>query len=225
MATHVVIEIRVDLGTGPLLGEQPTRPRPKPDLRIAAVVLTPRPVKPHIHERPPHPLLTCRGPAHVVEAECHSASLEHSHDIVRVPTRIAKLQNVAESCWKRLQELLQTFTVELPSRRQLIEDGAKMFSKDVHATEQSIERLGGIFQLLHVCEKATRLDAVKEALRRARRPGAEGAPFGKTVERVVDFEGVDPFMSDVLTLGVPDTDGAVILLAPDTEVPLGGKVF
>jgi tRNA-binding protein len=32
-------------------------------------------------------------------------------------------------------------------------------------------------------------------------------------------------MSDVLTLGVADNDGAVILLAPDSEVPLGGKVF
>ena len=36
---------------------------------------------------------------------------------------------------------------------------------------------------------------------------------------------IGPFMSDVLTLGVADNDGAVILLAPDSEVPLGGKVF
>ena len=36
---------------------------------------------------------------------------------------------------------------------------------------------------------------------------------------------IGPFMSDVLTLGLPDSDGAVILLAPDSEVPLGGKVF
>ncbi len=32
------------------------------------------------------------------------------------------------------------------------------------------------------------------------------------------------FMSEVLTLDVPDMQGAVILLAPDSEVPLGGKV-
>jgi len=36
---------------------------------------------------------------------------------------------------------------------------------------------------------------------------------------------IGPFMSDVLTLGVPDHEGAVILLAPHSEVPLGGKVF
>jgi tRNA-binding protein len=32
-------------------------------------------------------------------------------------------------------------------------------------------------------------------------------------------------MSEVLTLGLPDMNGAVVLLAPDAEVPLGGKVF
>lgn len=50
---------------------------------------------------------------------------------------------------------------------------------------------------------------------------------GRLVIAVMNFppRQIGPFMSDVLTLGVPDTDGAVILLAPDTEVPLGGKVF
>ena len=44
---------------------------------------------------------------------------------------------------------------------------------------------------------------------------------------VVNFppRQIGPFMSDVLTLGVPDSNGAVILLAPDAEVPLGGRVF
>ncbi len=32
-------------------------------------------------------------------------------------------------------------------------------------------------------------------------------------------------MSEVLTLGVPDADGAVVLVVPDTPVPLGGKLF
>src|SRR6185295_20115404 len=51
--------------------------------------------------------------------------------------------------------------------------------------------------------------------------------IGKQVVAVVNFppRQIGPFMSDVLTLGVPDRDGAVILLAPDSDVPLGGKVF
>ena len=51
--------------------------------------------------------------------------------------------------------------------------------------------------------------------------------IGRLVIAVVNFSPrqIGPFRSEVLTLGVPDTDGAVILLAPDAEVPLGGKVF
>jgi tRNA-binding protein len=33
------------------------------------------------------------------------------------------------------------------------------------------------------------------------------------------------FLSEVLVLGVPDPHGAVVLLHPDQEVPLGGRVF
>jgi tRNA-binding protein len=33
------------------------------------------------------------------------------------------------------------------------------------------------------------------------------------------------FPSEVLILGVPDRDGRVVLLAPDRDVPLGGRVF
>ncbi len=33
------------------------------------------------------------------------------------------------------------------------------------------------------------------------------------------------FPSEVLVLGVPDAEGHVVLLKPDTDVPLGGRVF
>lgn len=50
---------------------------------------------------------------------------------------------------------------------------------------------------------------------------------GRLIVAVVNFppRQIGPFMSDVLTLGVPDQHGAVVLLAPDAEVPLGGKMF
>ena len=36
---------------------------------------------------------------------------------------------------------------------------------------------------------------------------------------------VNGFNSEVLVLGVPDEDGRVVLLAPDRDVPLGGRMF
>jgi tRNA-binding protein len=50
---------------------------------------------------------------------------------------------------------------------------------------------------------------------------------GRLVVAVVNFppRQIGPFMSMVLTLGVPDAEGAVVLLAPDHDVPLGGRMF
>ena len=36
---------------------------------------------------------------------------------------------------------------------------------------------------------------------------------------------VNGFTSEVLVLGVPDEEGRVVLLAPDRDVPLGGRIF
>jgi tRNA-binding protein len=50
---------------------------------------------------------------------------------------------------------------------------------------------------------------------------------GRLVVAVVNFppRQIGPFMSEVLTLGVPDGEGAVVLLTPDKDVPLGGRMF
>lgn len=50
---------------------------------------------------------------------------------------------------------------------------------------------------------------------------------GRLVLAVVNFppRQIGPFMSEVLTLGVPDSTGAVVLAVPDKDVPLGGKLF
>lgn len=44
---------------------------------------------------------------------------------------------------------------------------------------------------------------------------------------VVNFppRQIGPFMSEVLTLGVPDEHGNAILIEPEREVPLGGKLY
>jgi len=50
---------------------------------------------------------------------------------------------------------------------------------------------------------------------------------GRQVLAVVNFppRQIADFMSEVLVLGVPDADGEVVLIHPDQDVPLGGKLF
>ena len=50
---------------------------------------------------------------------------------------------------------------------------------------------------------------------------------GKQVMAVVNFppRQIGPFMSEVLTLGVPDAEGEVVLLHPSLAVPNGGRMF
>lgn len=51
--------------------------------------------------------------------------------------------------------------------------------------------------------------------------------LGRQVMAVVNFERrqIGPFMSEVLTLGVPDGDGEVVLLHPSHAVPNGGRLY
>lgn len=50
---------------------------------------------------------------------------------------------------------------------------------------------------------------------------------GREVLAVVNFppRQIGPFMSEVLTLGLPDENGDVVLLQPTKEVPIGGRIF
>ena len=50
---------------------------------------------------------------------------------------------------------------------------------------------------------------------------------GRLVVAVVNFppRQIGPFMSEVLTLGVPDEEGNVVLLVPDKNVPVGARMF
>jgi tRNA-binding protein len=49
---------------------------------------------------------------------------------------------------------------------------------------------------------------------------------GRLVVAVVNFppRQIGPFMSEVLCLGASDDEGRIILLAPDTPVPLGARI-
>ncbi len=50
---------------------------------------------------------------------------------------------------------------------------------------------------------------------------------GRLVMGVVNFppKQIGPFISETLTLGFADVNGDVVLVRPDRDVPLGGKLF
>ncbi|MEM6897484.1 MAG: tRNA-binding protein [Pseudomonadota bacterium] len=51
--------------------------------------------------------------------------------------------------------------------------------------------------------------------------------LGRRVVAVVNFppRQIGKFMSEILVLGVPDEAGEVVLLTPDLDVPLGGRMY
>lgn len=50
---------------------------------------------------------------------------------------------------------------------------------------------------------------------------------GRLVLGVVNFppRQIGPFVSEVLTLGVPDENGEVVLIKPEQDVPVGGRLY
>lgn len=68
---------------------------------------------------------------------------------------------------------------------------------------------------------------VKKSSAQATKHYSRAALLNRLVVAVVNFppKQIGPYMSEVLTLGVPDGEGGVVLLVPEREVPLGGRMF
>ncbi|MBN2368041.1 tRNA-binding protein [Candidatus Woesearchaeota archaeon] len=55
----------------------------------------------------------------------------------------------------------------------------------------------------------------------------KGELVGRQVLAVVNFppRQIGPAVSEVLTLGVPDDEGECVLIRPDRDVPVSGKLY
>jgi len=68
---------------------------------------------------------------------------------------------------------------------------------------------------------------IKKSSAQATKHYSKADLLDRLVVAVVNFapKQIGPYMSEVLTLGVPDGDGGVVLLMPERGVPLGGRMF
>ena len=68
---------------------------------------------------------------------------------------------------------------------------------------------------------------VKKSSAQATKHYTPAALLNRLVVAVVNFppKQIGPYMSEVLTLGVPDEEGSVVLLVPERDVPLGGRMY
>ena len=68
---------------------------------------------------------------------------------------------------------------------------------------------------------------VKKSSAQATKHYSKEALLNRLVVAVVNFppKQIGPYMSEVLTLGVPDGDEGVVLLVPEQDVPIGGRMF
>jgi tRNA-binding protein len=68
---------------------------------------------------------------------------------------------------------------------------------------------------------------VKKSSAQATKHYSKDTLLNRLVVAVVNFppKQIGPYMSEVLTLGVPDDDGDVVLLVPERDIPLGGRMF
>lgn len=68
---------------------------------------------------------------------------------------------------------------------------------------------------------------VKKSSAQITRHYTPDALLGRQVMAVVNFppRQIGKFMSEILVLGVPDEADEVVLLRPDLDVPLGGRLY
>ena len=68
---------------------------------------------------------------------------------------------------------------------------------------------------------------IKKSSAQATKYYSKESLMNRLIVAVINFppKQIGPFMSEVLTLGVPDGEGAVVLLQPEREIPLGGRMF
>jgi len=116
----------------------------------------------------------------------------------------------------------------------MADDAAPLSYADFERVDIRVGRVVGVDDFPEARKPAYKLRidfgpaiGIKKSSAQATKHYAKSDLLGRLVLAVVNFppKQIGPYMSEVLTLGVPDGDGGVVLLMPEREVPLGGRMF
>src|SRR5215208_5770318 len=104
---------------------------------------------------------------------------------------VTELEGVALVLRQDLQEAFQPHRVRPPPRWELKQYGPEFVPEDTHPVEKSLQRLSGVFELLHVGEVARGLDREDEAFGNRILPSKKRFLFRQPVEGVVDLRSAE----------------------------------
>lgn len=129
----------------------------------------------------------------------------------------------------------------MASDREIVSDSYAMIDEAAHLSYAEFDRVdvrvGRIVEVLDFPEARKpayklRIDfgpelGIKRSSAQATKHYAKADLLNRLVIAVVNFppKQIGPYMSEVLTLGIPDGEGGVVLLIPERDVPLGGRMF
>src|SRR5207249_1689093 len=101
---------------------------------------------------------------HIVDAVGDLTPFHQLENIFYQPALIAEFDDVLMPFREIGKEVLKSIQVQLPARRQLIEDRPEMLAQLFGALEQGVKRLLRVLQLLHVRQEAAGLDRKEETV-------------------------------------------------------------
>ena len=113
-------------------------------------------------------------------------------------------------------------------------EGARLSYADFDRVDIRVGRIVGVDDFPEARKPAYKLRidfgpaiGIKKSSAQATKHYAKADLLNRLVVAVVNFppKQIGPYMSEVLTLGVPDGDDGVVLLMPERDVPLGGRMF
>ena len=139
---------------------------------------------------------------HVVQAEADVMLAQQCQDVIGDTRLVPELDDMPErsDSWpvvcrrhsrKRRQERRQPLHVRHPPGRKLIQQRTETCAQVLRMLEQTMQRLGRVLQLLHVCQIAAGFDREQEWRRHPFAPGGERLRRWKAIERVVQLDAVE----------------------------------